>query len=56
MKHPATFVGAVALALIVAGCSTVTETGRKQVLPLNSAEEMKLGMTEFDKLKTSTPI
>lgn len=56
MKHLPAFVGAVALALVVAGCATAPETGRKQVMLLNSSEEMQLGMTEFDKLKTSTPI
>ena len=56
MKHLATFIGAVALALFVAGCSTVPETGRRQMLLINSSEEMQLGMTEFDKMKKSTPI
>lgn len=56
MKNLTTFVGTAALALIMFGCATVPETGRRQLLLMNSAEEMQLGMTEFDKLKKSTPI
>jgi predicted Zn-dependent protease len=56
MKNFTTFIGAVALAWIVLGCATVPETGRRQLLLINSADEMQLGMTEFDKLKKSTPI
>ena len=56
MKNFTIFIGAVALALTLAGCATVPETGRRQLLLINSAEEMQLGMTEFDKLKKSTPI
>jgi len=56
MKHLGSFVGAAALALIVAGCATAPETGRKQVMLLNSSEEMQLGLTEFEKMKKSAPI
>jgi len=56
MKNFTTSIGAVLLALVVTGCATVSETGRRQLLLINSSEEMQLGMTEFDKLKKSTPI
>jgi len=56
MKNFTTFIGAFLLALVVTGCATVSETGRRQLLLINSSEEMQLGMTEFDKLKKSTPI
>ncbi|HEY1173283.1 MAG TPA: M48 family metallopeptidase [Verrucomicrobiae bacterium] len=38
------------------GCTTVPETGRRQFNFMNSQEEMKLGFTEFEKMKTETPI
>jgi predicted Zn-dependent protease len=44
------------IALLVAGCATVPETGRSQLLLISPAEEMQLGLTEFDKLKQNTPI
>jgi predicted Zn-dependent protease len=43
-------------ALLLAGCSTVPETGRKQFNFMSSAEEMKLGLTEFDKMKKEVPV
>ncbi|MBI5684327.1 MAG: M48 family metallopeptidase [Verrucomicrobia bacterium] len=56
MKNFTTPIGAFLLALVIVGCATVAETGRRQILLINSSEEMKLGMTEFDKLKQSTPV
>jgi predicted Zn-dependent protease len=44
------------LLLLLAACATVPETGRKQLLLVGSAEEMQLGLSEFDKIKQSTPI
>lgn len=45
-----------AVALFAAGCATVPETGRSQLLLISSSEEFQLGLTEFDKLKKNTPI
>lgn len=42
--------------LLFAGCATVPETGRSQLSLVSSAEEVKLGLTEFEKTKQSTPI
>src|SRR5512137_3050733 len=42
--------------LFIAGCATVPETGRSQLLLVSSSQEMQLGLTEFEKLKQSSPI
>ena len=47
---------AVAASALLTGCATVPETGRRQLLLVGSAEETQLGLTEFEKLKKSTPI
>ncbi|HRZ99106.1 MAG TPA: M48 family metallopeptidase [Candidatus Paceibacterota bacterium] len=38
------------------GCSTVPVTGRQQINFVSADEEMKLGLTEFEKMKKETPI
>ncbi len=45
-----------ALAMITAGCVTAPGTGRRQLMLVSQAEEMQLGLTEFEKLKKATPI
>jgi metalloendopeptidase OMA1, mitochondrial len=45
-----------ALLLLLTSCATVPETGRSQLLLVSSSQETQLGLTEFDKLKQSTPI
>lgn len=47
--------GTLLLAMLVA-CATVPETDRKQVLLISKDQEVGLGLTEFDKIKKSTPI
>lgn len=42
--------------LLLASCATVPETGRSQLILFNRAEETQLGLTEFDKIKQSTPL
>jgi metalloendopeptidase OMA1, mitochondrial len=44
------------LALLLCSCTVVPETGRKQLLLVDSGQEMQLGLTEFEKMKQSTPI
>lgn len=44
------------LAIALGGCATVPETGRKQLRLINTQQEMQLGLTEFEKLKKSTPV
>jgi predicted Zn-dependent protease len=43
-------------AVVFTGCTTVPETGRKQMNFLTPADEMQLGFTEFDKMKKEVPI
>ncbi|MDB6032702.1 MAG: hypothetical protein JWM16_3040, partial [Verrucomicrobiales bacterium] len=50
-------IGWIALtALFLAACSTVPVTGRRQVLLVSGADEMKLGLTSFDQMKKETKI
>jgi len=47
------------LLLVVAlasACATVSETGRSQLLLISPAQEMQLGLSEFDKLKQAKPV
>ncbi len=44
------------LAAFVTSCGTVAETQRSQLLLITPSQELQLGLTEFDKLKKSTPI
>lgn len=37
------------------GCATAPETGRRQLILLSAAEEMQLGLNEFEKLKQEVP-
>ncbi|HSH93710.1 MAG TPA: M48 family metallopeptidase [Roseimicrobium sp.] len=45
-----------ALVLVLTGCTTVSETGRRQFNVMSPGEEMQLGFSEFDKMKTQVPI
>jgi predicted Zn-dependent protease len=44
------------LALVVVSCAMVPETGRRELLLVSPQDEVQLGLTEFQKLKKSTPI
>jgi metalloendopeptidase OMA1, mitochondrial len=46
----------VALALGLTGCSTVPETGRRQLNLLSANQEMELGLTAFEQMKQEVPI
>ena len=46
----------VVLFLGLQACETVPETGRSQLLLISPDKEMKLGFSEFEKLKQQTPI
>lgn len=53
------WVRSIGLGLIVGalvGCTTVGETGRKQLRLVSASEETKLGMTAFEELKKQMPI
>jgi metalloendopeptidase OMA1, mitochondrial len=47
---------AAALSALLSACGHVPETGRSQLLLVSPGEETQLGLTEFEKLKKSTPI
>ncbi len=42
--------------VILAACETVPETGRSQLLLISPDQETQLGLTEFERLKSSTPV
>ncbi len=42
--------------LVLAGCTTVPETGRKQLMLISPQQEMQLGLSSFDQLKQEVPI
>ncbi len=42
--------------LLLVGCATVTETGRKQLLLISPSQEMSLGLASFGQLKKEVPI
>lgn len=47
---------AFAVAAFILGCETVPETGRSQLILVGSGDAMRLGITEFEKLKKATPV
>jgi predicted Zn-dependent protease len=44
------------LGATLAGCATAPETGRSQLLLVDSAQEAKLGLQAFQEIKSETPI
>src|SRR5436190_18759145 len=42
--------------MFLEGCSTVPVTGRHELNLVSAGQEMQLGLTSFDQLKTNTPI
>src|SRR5438552_16674988 len=51
------FVGLITAALLfIEGCSTVPVTGRRELNLVSSGQEVQLGLSSFDQLKTNTPI
>jgi len=45
-----------AASLLFAGCMTVPETGRRQVMLISTQQEMQLGLSAFTQMKKETPI
>jgi len=41
---------------VLTACATVPGTGRSQILLISPTQETQLGLTEFEKLKESTPV
>jgi predicted Zn-dependent protease len=50
------FVVGLAAIVLLQGCSTVPVTGRHELNLVSSGQEMQLGLTSFDQMKTNTPI
>jgi metalloendopeptidase OMA1, mitochondrial len=46
----------VVVTLLVAACSTVPVTGRKQMLLVSGEQELQLGLTSFDQMKQEVPV
>jgi metalloendopeptidase OMA1, mitochondrial len=44
------------LLLMSVGCTTVSETGRRQLILLSPQQEMQLGFSSFETMKSSVPI
>ncbi|MFM8470867.1 MAG: M48 family metallopeptidase [Limisphaerales bacterium] len=42
--------------LLLTGCLTVPETGRRQVMLISSQQEMQLGLSAFTQMKRGTPV
>ena len=42
--------------LLVAGCATVPETGRRQVMLVSGAQATQLGLSSFEQMKKEQPI
>ncbi|MGE5152679.1 MAG: M48 family metallopeptidase [Bdellovibrio bacteriovorus] len=55
--QPATLLGVALLwGATLTGCATAPETGRSQLLLVDSAQETKLGLQAFQEIKAKTPI
>src|SRR5436190_23071289 len=50
------FAVSVSVLLLLESCSTTPVTGRHQLKLVSASEEMQLGLTSFEQLKTNTPI
>jgi predicted Zn-dependent protease len=50
------FAAVLILIFVLSSCATVPETGRSQLRLISAEQETQLGLTEFDKLKKSTPV
>jgi predicted Zn-dependent protease len=55
-KIERSFIAWIATVVLLAGCSTTPVTGRRQLNLVSSGEEVKLGLTSFEQLKTNTPV
>lgn len=42
--------------LLLSGCLTVPETGRRQVMLISTSQEMQLGLSAFQQMKKDTPV
>jgi len=49
-------VGVLVVAVVTLGCSTVGETGRRQLRLVPESQELQLGLTAFDEMKKEVPV
>ena len=56
MKQIRVIFGVLGMVFLITGCTTVPETGRKQLNLVSSDEEMKLGLTAFEQMKKEVPV
>src|SRR5688572_17324207 len=54
--HGASLLTVFTILILLAGCTTVPETGRTQFNMISPGQEMQLGLTSFEKIKQETPI
>lgn len=50
------FFSAIGLATLLVGCATVDETGRKQLMLVSGEQEMQLGLTSFQQMKSELKV
>jgi predicted Zn-dependent protease len=55
-RYSCLFFVAIAGIMFLEGCKTVPVTGRRELNLVSAGQEMQLGLTSFDQLKTNTPI
>ncbi len=55
-KQTLMLAGWLAVASLIAGCASAPETGRKQLLLVDSAQEAQMGYKAFEQIKRETPI
>jgi predicted Zn-dependent protease len=56
MKLPLMAVGLAAMVGCYSGCTTVTETGRSQLMLVSPAQEAQMGLSSFDQIKKAEKI
>src|SRR4051812_7677052 len=56
MKRYFLYVTLLAAGLFFSSCTTVPETGRRQVMLVSSSQEMQLGLTSFEETKKEKPV
>ena len=55
LSRPNGLITTLTLTTMLGACATVPETGRSQLLLISPEQESQLGVSEFSKLKKSTP-
>src|SRR5438874_4969573 len=53
---PRSVLPCILLIFILAGCQTAPVTGRRQLNLVSAGQEVQLGLSSFEQLKTNTPI